>query len=267
MVAPNKNRTSLINMVKDANLDKMMNGPMASLLEGPLQREPTAYESCSKRAKIVQRGAEVFTGVLEHGHASSVSSQAKFVANDRHTTLHILAKGIEPHSKKQGPIIAGVKTPIRMESTSTRAFVDRARVSSSRPEKSNVGLEVINLSDDDGEDAGLVDHYPAQPNTQNIECDKMKDKSSMSNLLSMSATNILKEEVVFVGDKTSLPAFKKSTPTVVVMIRDSGWELNSHYHHLHKLNLELNSLDAETACLIMSQCGVATPSVLDMANV
>ncbi len=52
-----------------------------------------------------------------------------------------------------------------------------------------------------------------------------------------------------------------------VMIRDSGWELNSHYHHLHKLNLELNSLDAETACLIMSQCGVATPSVFDMANV
>jgi hypothetical protein len=51
------------------------------------------------------------------------------------------------------------------------------------------------------------------------------------------------------------------------MIRDSGWELNSHYHHLHKLNLELNSLDAETACLIMSQCGVATPSVFDMANV
>jgi hypothetical protein len=55
MVAPNKNKTSLMNMVKDANLDKMMNGPMASLLKGPLQREPIIYESCIKKAKIVQR--------------------------------------------------------------------------------------------------------------------------------------------------------------------------------------------------------------------
>jgi hypothetical protein len=36
MVAPNKNKTSLMNMIKDANLDKLMNGPMASLLKGPL---------------------------------------------------------------------------------------------------------------------------------------------------------------------------------------------------------------------------------------
>jgi hypothetical protein len=84
-------------------------------------------------------------------------------------------------------------------------------------------LEVINLSDDDSEDVGLVDHYPAQPNTQNIECDKMKDKSSMLNLIRMSVTSILKEKVVFVGDKTSLLAFKRSTPTIVVSLSHVAW--------------------------------------------
>lgn len=179
MVAPNRSRTSL-KMVKDADLDQRMNGPLASVLEGPLRREPLASGSSSKRAKIVQRGAKVSVGVLEHGHASSVPGRREFVAHSRRRKLRRLAKGIESYCTEQSPTTAGAEIPIRMESTSTGTCVDRARVSSSRQEKSNGGLEVINLGDDDdddGEDAGPVDHYPAKPGTQSIECDKMKDRS------------------------------------------------------------------------------------------
>jgi hypothetical protein len=178
MVAPNRNRTSL-QMVKDADLDQRMNAPLASVLEGPLRREPLASGSSSKRAKIVQRGAKVSGGVLEHGHASSVPRRPEFVVHSRHRKLRRLAKGIESYCTEQSPTTAGAEIPVRMESTSTGRCVDRARVSSSRQEKSNGGLEVINLGDDDddGEDAGPVDHYPAKPGTQSIECDKMKDRS------------------------------------------------------------------------------------------
>jgi hypothetical protein len=65
---------------------------------------------------------------LEHGHASSVSNYAKFVANDRQMKLHILAKGIKSHFKKQCLAIARVKILIKIESTSTKACVDRTRV-------------------------------------------------------------------------------------------------------------------------------------------
>lgn len=186
MVAPNRSRTSL-QMVKDADLDQRMNGPLAyqrmngplaSVSEGPLRREPLASGSSSKRAKIVQRGAKVSVGVLEHGHASSVPGRPEFVVHSRRRKLRRLAKGIESYCTERSPTTAGAEIPVRMESTSTGTCVDRARVSSSRQEKPSGGLEVINLGDDDdGEDAGPVDHYPAKPGAQSIECDKMKDRS------------------------------------------------------------------------------------------
>jgi hypothetical protein len=46
----------------------------------------------------------------------------------------------------------------------------------------------------------------------------MKDKSSTLNLFRMSVTSIIKEKMVFLGDKISLPAFKRSTPNVMVSL-------------------------------------------------